>query len=199
LKGEPTHSKQSSIWFLILLIGFTASIANAKVWYVKPDGTGDAPSIQAAVDSTTPPDTVMLASGVFTGPGNRDVNFRGKAITLMSESGAASTIIDCEGLGGGIVFNGNEGSGSVLSGITVTNGMVGSAIQTLPASMTQDEYIEQIPAAMLGGAVNVAAGSPTITGNVFTTGSPVIEDNLIENCTRPTVAGFLSSPPQIRR
>lgn len=189
------HSKQSSVWVFVLLIGFTASIANARVWYVKPDGTGDAPTIQAAVDSTTPPDTVMLASGVFTGPGNKDVNFRGKAITVVSESGAASTVIDCEGSGGGFVFDSNEGPGSVLSGITVTSGMVGSALQTLPASMTRDEYIEQAPAAVLGGAVNVVAGSPTITGNVFisctaslggavgvTTGSPVIENNWIESC-----------------
>jgi hypothetical protein len=79
-----------------ILLGVAASAA-AKTWYVRPDGTGDAPTIQAAVDSATGGDIVMLSDGVFTGTGNRDV-LVGKAITLRSESGDAATcIIDCGG------------------------------------------------------------------------------------------------------
>jgi hypothetical protein len=41
---------------------------------VAPDGSGDAPTIQAAIDSSAPQDVVELADGTFIGPGNRDLD-----------------------------------------------------------------------------------------------------------------------------
>ncbi|MFC1572984.1 hypothetical protein ACFL6M_05225 [Candidatus Eisenbacteria bacterium] len=71
-----------------------ASSAAARTWYVP----GDADSIQAGIDSAGIGDTVLVADGVWRGPGNRDLDFRGKDLVLQSESDDPSTcIIDCEG------------------------------------------------------------------------------------------------------
>jgi hypothetical protein len=42
-----------------------AGVASARTWYVKVDGTGDAPTIRAAVDSSTAGDTVLVAPGTY--------------------------------------------------------------------------------------------------------------------------------------
>jgi hypothetical protein len=55
------------------------------------------PTIQAAIDATGYRDTVLVAPGIYRGEGNRDLVIGGKDIILMSEAGAESTIIDCEG------------------------------------------------------------------------------------------------------
>ena len=59
----------------------------ARVWHVEPDSTGDAPTIRAAIDSASTGDIVELADGTFTGSGNRQIEFLGKAITVKSASG----------------------------------------------------------------------------------------------------------------
>ena len=84
---------------LLLLLSFLlpASIS-ASLWVVHPDGSGDAPTIQAAIDSIQSEGVVELADGVFTGFGNRDLNNMEKAIVVRSISGdPAACIIDCDG------------------------------------------------------------------------------------------------------
>ena len=46
-----------------------------RTWSVNAEGTGDAPSIQAAIDSCAAGDTVLAAPGTYTGAGNRDIDF----------------------------------------------------------------------------------------------------------------------------
>jgi len=94
----------------------------ARTWHVTPGGTGEAPTIQAGIDSAAAADTVLLSDDVFTGDGNRDIDFKGKAITVRSESGDPTLcIIDCEGTSGdhhwGFKFTTDEGSTSVLEGV----------------------------------------------------------------------------------
>jgi hypothetical protein len=85
------------------------------------------PTIQAAIDAALPGDTVIVAPGVYTGPGNRDLDFGGKAITVRSSDPndpcvVAATVIDCENSGRGFNFHSGEGPNSVLDGLTVTDG-----------------------------------------------------------------------------
>jgi hypothetical protein len=83
------------------------------------------PTIQEAVDTCEDGDTVLVASGIYSGPGNALVIVR-KSITLRSEQGPSNCIIDCQGelgspAGFGVVF----GVSSVLDGFTITNGYGG--------------------------------------------------------------------------
>lgn len=97
-----------------------------RVWYVKADGSGDAPTIQAAIDSSAHSDTVLVAAGTYTGDGNRDLDFNGKNIILMSEEGPDATIIDCQGTLSvphrGLNFHSGEDTTAVVDGFTFQNG-----------------------------------------------------------------------------
>src|SRR5204862_46477 len=57
----------------------------------------DQPTIQAAINASTNGDTILVANGVYTGPGNRDIVFSNKGIALISEGGSSNCIIDLQG------------------------------------------------------------------------------------------------------
>jgi hypothetical protein len=95
--------------------------------HVNPEGTGDYPTIQAAIAAVHDGGTVILASGLFTGPGNRDLDFMGKQFELRSAAGSpADCIIDCQGTPDdphrGFVFNSGETGAAIMRGITIRSG-----------------------------------------------------------------------------
>jgi predicted outer membrane repeat protein len=90
-------------------------------------------SIQEAIDAGDYLDTVIVRQGIYTGIGNRDIDFRGLAIAVRSTDPnnpdvVAATVIDCQGSElephRGFYFHSGEGSGSILNGLTITNGCV---------------------------------------------------------------------------
>jgi len=114
------------------------------------------PTIQAAIDDCNDGDIIIVEPNTYTGPGNRDIDFRGKPITVRSVDPAnpavvAATIIDCNGSQAdphrGFYFHSAEGPDSVLSGLTITNGYVYDAN---------------------GGAIYFSEASPTIENCVIT-------------------------------
>jgi len=89
------------------------------------DGTQAHPfdAIQEAIDAAWHGETVIVLDGTYTGEGNRDIDFLGKAITVRSENGPEVTVIDC--VGGearGFYFHSGETVASVLWGFTIRNG-----------------------------------------------------------------------------
>ncbi len=83
--------------FLFFLVSF--SIAEARVWVLHPDGSGELPTIQAAIDTVDfSGDIIELTDGVYTGIGNRDMYNMGKSFLIRSQSGnPADCIIDLQG------------------------------------------------------------------------------------------------------
>ena len=79
------------------------------------------PTIQAAINAASNGDTVLVANGTYTGTGNKNLDFKGKAISVQSESGPDNCIIDCQLDGRGFYFYNGEGSDSVVDGFTIIN------------------------------------------------------------------------------
>lgn len=97
---------------------------------VRPDGTGDFPSIAAAIEAAGESDFVDLANGVYVGEGNRDLDFQGRRITVRSQSGNPdSCIIDCQGTPDdrhrAFHFHSGERANSRLEGVKIINGCSG--------------------------------------------------------------------------
>jgi len=85
--------------FMVPFLFLLPSMTEAAVWVVSPDGTGDAPTIMAAIElAAFDDDVIELTDGIFTGFGNRDLNNNGKNLLIKSQSGnPAACIIDLQG------------------------------------------------------------------------------------------------------
>ncbi|UCG51786.1 MAG: right-handed parallel beta-helix repeat-containing protein [Candidatus Latescibacterota bacterium] len=114
------------VFGIVFVLGMWICVPTARTWYVNPDGTGDAPTIQDAFDLGVSGDTILLANGTFRGDGNRDIDHHGKSVVLRSEAqDPRKCIIDCEGSEAdprrGFYFHFDEGPGAILEGVTIKN------------------------------------------------------------------------------
>lgn len=117
------------------------------------------PTIASALESACRGDTVLLAPGTYTGPGNRDLRIDAPGLTLKSEEGAESTILDCRGVGRALVIGGGTDSNVRIEGITIRDGR---AIESNGA---------------IGGGI------------LFETGTHSLVDCRVEGCSAPTSNG----------
>jgi len=149
------------------------------------------PTIQSAIDACSNGDVVILSLGSYTGDGNRDLDFDGKAITVRGTDPndpnvVAGTVIDCQGTEGdphrGFRFTSGEDANSVVAGVTIKKGY---GPQETLAALTIS----------VGGAVYCSDASPTITHCTFA-------DNLADDyggaicCTRQD-ANFPPTAPTL--
>jgi parallel beta-helix repeat protein len=136
---------------LFFLVSLTA-LAHAQTVIRVP---ADQPSIQAGIDAAQIGDTVLVAPGTYF----EMIDFKGKAITVTSSAGPASTIIDGSHLRDFIVkFVHTEKRDSVINGFTITN----SCADSWPV----DSFSEC--GGILVGATNINLGlaaDPTIVNN----------------------------------
>ncbi len=164
---------------LIAALLFLFSAAHATVWYVHPDSALN--SVQAGIDCCLVGDTVLVGAGTYI----ENINFNGKAITVKSEYGPDTTIIDGSNpphpdTGSVVILVNEEETNSVLEGFTITNGS-GTTIH----------------GDNVGGGIVCWDSSPTIIGNIITGntancfcggiycggGAVVIADNIVSGNT----------------
>jgi len=80
--------KWGMVWLISLLVLAAAGSSGARTWYVNEAGTGDAPTISAAMDSAAYGDTVLVGPGTYVG--SIAVT---EGVTLRSEIGPAHTTL----------------------------------------------------------------------------------------------------------
>ncbi len=87
--------------FGLFMLMLPASVMG-RTWYITPDGTGDAPTIQAGVDSASAGDTVLVACGIYTdigyvAPDGVSSCVRMKSnITLLGEGDPSCVVLDAQ-------------------------------------------------------------------------------------------------------
>ncbi|MFH1314215.1 MAG: right-handed parallel beta-helix repeat-containing protein [Candidatus Eisenbacteria bacterium] len=87
-------------------------------WHITADGLGDAPTIQAGVDSAASGDTVTVACGVYH---EHFVTIKSGIMLTSETADAACASIDADSLGVVILCN-NVDSTTVIRGLTLTGG-----------------------------------------------------------------------------
>jgi len=169
-------------------------------------------TIQAAINAASTGDTVIVANGNYSGSGNRDIDFKGKKITVQSINPndpcvVAATIIDCNGSKAephrGFYFHTGEDVNSVVGGLTIIDGYAndGAGIYCEDASPTITKCVfVNGNATEWGGGICCYYASPVISDCTFT-GNSAMEGGavttrisgtaLIKNCRMSNNYGSL--------
>lgn len=177
-----TFSK-GSCSLAVLIAGFLLTVITgptmARTWHVRPDGAGDAPTIQAGLDSSSVGDTVLVACGTYYEHGL----VMKSEVTLRSETGEADCAV-IDGEGRGRIFVCNElARTTTIEGLTLTHGRVdiperepfGAGMCAWRASprILRCRFVEN--SARWGGGIFLGYGcSPTLIGCEFS-GNHVVQ------------------------
>ena len=148
---------------VILTANFTVPEASPTTYFVRPDGTGDFPTIQAAIDAASLGDTLVLSNGIFRGTNNRDLNLHGKPLLMLSLSlNPDSCGIDCENAVRGITFDAGEDSTSQIRGIAFRNGSSDEGGAVLLVNSSSPSFAD---CAFTGNTASVRGGAVSCLDN----------------------------------
>jgi parallel beta-helix repeat protein len=181
----------------ISLVTLISKSAPAAVIYVPEDK----PTIQAGIDAAFDGDRVIVANGVYIGNGNKNIDYRGKAITVQSENGPANCIIDCQNGGQGFIFRSNENQNSLVSGFKIINGNgpFGGGIFCYFSSPTiRNCIISNSLAEYAGGGISCVSSDPIISGctisdNTSKVGGGIYFDSCSFSITNCVIADNLAT------
>ena len=158
----------------------------------------DLPTIQAAVTAAGNGDTILVAPGIYTGEGNRDITIEGKSVVIIAEQDASSTVIDCEGSENephrAFLIRNQASSNTIIEGFTIRGGYntSGAAIYCTSASPTfKFSIFYGNQSTFSGGAIRCKNSSPalincTFVANAAQTGGAIFglasSSPYLENC-----------------
>ncbi len=130
--------------------------------------------IELAIANAADGDVVIVAPGTYF---EHDLDLGGKAITVTSSGGPATTTIDALGLGHIFIATGGEGADTVIEGFTLTGGDAtggpnsgddrGGGIWIENSSPTVRNCTFRMNDAVFGGAMWINGGAPSIEDCVF--------------------------------
>lgn len=156
------HTEESVIKKLLILVLIPllslSSAAGATTWFMEDDGSGDAPHLQAAIDSSAPGDTILLNDGFYSGPGNQ-IFIVNHTLTFLSVNGPLATQINLL-LTPGFKINAPN---CLIEGITIDRGrdVLGGGIAVSASNFTARNCVISNCLASAGGAVYFVGGSGT--------------------------------------
>ncbi|MFG0284845.1 MAG: right-handed parallel beta-helix repeat-containing protein [Phycisphaerales bacterium JB039] len=152
---------------LVLALAALPAAAQRTIRVPSPE----AMTIQAGVDLAASGDTVIISPGTHTGEGNREIQLRGKAITITSDKRLGlRPVIDLERQGRAFYVIRGEGPDTIIDGLIIRNGLrewKGGAIHIRDSSPTirDCDFIDcENP---LGGAIYAENSGVVIEGCVF--------------------------------
>jgi len=157
-----------------------ATTASARTWRILADGSGNAATIQAAIDSAANGDTVLVGRGIYF----ENLEIVEKDLVLQSESGSEATVLDGSGNNDTVIYLECSTRKTVIEGFTIMGGIGRPGLSSSPdgggiylksgaSPVIRNNKIVQNGVAgetIFGGAI-VAVNSPS---------SPLIEANLFE-------------------
>lgn len=189
----PSGCIHHEYWYFKVEAGQVTLLNTCYVDAVNGDNknTGVAPetalkTIQRAIDIVRQGSTVIVLPGTYTGPGNRDLDFNWKAITLRSTDPndpniVQATVIDCNGAESephrGFYFHNGEDANSIVDGLTIKNGYAvsyrgGGGIRCDDSSPTiKNCTFTQNSTHYSGGGIYCDDSSPTIKNCTFSQNS----------------------------
>ncbi|MEJ2721234.1 MAG: right-handed parallel beta-helix repeat-containing protein [bacterium] len=140
---------------------------SARTWYVKADATGDAPTIQAGIDSAAAGDTVLVAAGVYTDATERLVSGTPRLVNVHVSK---NVVLTAEGSPENTVIDGMNGDIAVYAeGVDSTAAIIGFRIRTQTegyACIVLDE-MRQGQSQLVGVGIWCDATAVVIRGNTF--------------------------------
>ena len=80
---------------IISIAPFLGSSAQATVWHIQPDSSGDAPTIAAAIELALDGDEILVGPGTYH---STQLRFQGKALWVHSSAGAEETTLRPAGI-----------------------------------------------------------------------------------------------------
>jgi hypothetical protein len=171
------------------------------------------PTIQAAINAASNGDTIAVAPGIY----KENLDFNGKAITLISTNGAASTTLDGGSTNYVIYFHTSETPATEVSGFTLING-AGNSVNSIYAIGASPTLTDNIFQGGPGYGVSIEGWSSSLVlkRNLFTgwtcaaaegiavvsfvnTSSPSIKDNVFANnqCTALSLVLPVGNVPDV--
>lgn len=182
---DPTTSR--NIYFGHGRINSSRAVSPTHI--VSADGTGDFPTIQDAINAAVPGEIILASAGTYF----ENLSFT-PGVGVRSISGPGLTIIDGQGQGTVVAFNGSFDSTAAIVGFTITGGQGGS----YPVS---------------GGGIQCINGAaPLIANNIITDNqadygggifcksnslnqgtAPIVRNNIIEGNRASTNGGGLAA------
>jgi hypothetical protein len=135
---------------LLVCVGGLAivPVVSARTWYITPDGSGDAPTIQAGIDSAAAADTVLVACGTYY---EHDIRLEfASDFVLSSETGEADCVVIDAQWNGTVLLCIQCDATTLIKGFTLTHGTPSMAV---PPGF--------------GGAMVCASSSPEIVNCAF--------------------------------
>jgi hypothetical protein len=180
-------SGKFTIFVFVLVFQFALNASSlARTWHVSVDGTGDVPTIQAAIDTAAVGDTVLVGPGRYTWMNQGTGDHRGfirflranNGFVFRSAAGPEATILDAEYQSRTLYLQGMNNL--TIEGFTVTRGeapdygdRLGGGLLTHISNDVVRNCIFTGNRAEVGAGLNISGGGSstliencTITGNV---------------------------------